>query len=339
MDRLTSVLVTFVTFLSELVVLFLAVSFAITLLTRWIGLDRVSRWMGGGPLQSALKGIALGSATPFCTYSAIPMLVGLRQAGVRTAGTVGFLLAAPVLDPLLFAAFAVLFSPWMATSYSVVAFSGVLSVSLLVDWAGVDEFRPLNAATSSVSGSAPAENSCSTGISASTGTEAVAREERPGDSGEASCSTGPTLEPGEDNDWKGWRAESKDAWQEAVSLTRGMAWHIVGAVAIAALVMGYLPENVLLSVAGPDRWYAIPAAALVGVPFYVSVEALAPVGAALASKGMSVGAVFALTIAGAGVNVPEFALLDKLLTRRGLVGLVGAVFTVAVAGGFVMEML
>ena len=99
MDRLTSVLVTFVTFLSELVVLFLVVSFTITLLTRWVGLDRVSRWMGGGPVQSALKGIALDFATPFCTYSAIPMLVGLRQADVRTASTVGFLLAAPVLDP------------------------------------------------------------------------------------------------------------------------------------------------------------------------------------------------------------------------------------------------
>jgi uncharacterized membrane protein YraQ (UPF0718 family) len=118
-----------------------------------------------------------------------------------------------------------------------------------------------------------------------------------------------------------------------------MAWHIVGAVAIAALVMGYLPEDLLLSVAGPERWYAIPAAAMVGMPFYVSVEALAPVGAALASKGMSVGAVFALTIAGAGVNVPEFALLSKLLTRRGLLALVSAVFAVAVAGSFAMQAL
>jgi hypothetical protein len=295
--------------------------------------------MGGSPLLSALKGIALGFATPFCTYSAIPMLVGLRQAGVRTAGTVGFLLAAPILDPLLFAAFAVLFSPWMATTYSLVAFVGVLSVSLLADWTSLDEFRPLSAATSSAAGSAAVERSCSTDLPASTEAEAVAREGQPGDSGEASCSTGPTMGPDEENEWKGWRAEAKDAWQEAVGLTRSMAWHIVGAVAIAALVMGYLPEDVLLSVAGPDRWYAIPAAAVVGVPFYVSVEALAPVGAALASKGMSVGAVFALTIAGAGVNVPEFALLDKLLTRRGLAGLVGAVVTVAVAGGFVMEML
>jgi uncharacterized membrane protein YraQ (UPF0718 family) len=81
------------------------------------------------------------------------------------------------------------------------------------------------------------------------------------------------------------------------------------------------------------------AAALVCVPSCVSVEALAPVGAALASKGMRLGAVFALTIAGAGVNMPGFALLDKLLTQGGLAGLIGTVFTVAVAGGVVIQML
>ncbi len=347
MDRLISVSVTFVTFLSELVVLFLAVSFAITLLTRWIGLSRVSRWMGGGPLQSALKGIALGFTTPFCTYSAIPMLVGLRQAGVRTAGTVGFLLAAPVLDPLLFAAFAVLFSTWMAVTYSLVAFTGVLAVSLVADSANLDVFRPLSVAQGTAAGQAcstpPTPDSAAAPPNAAAGSAPEGSTSAVETCGleEADCSTGPGVETKEDEetDWRGWRPEAKDAWQEAVDLTRGMAWHIVGAVAVAALVMGYLPEHLLLRVAGPDRWYAIPAAALVGVPFYVSVEALAPVGAALASKGMSVGAVFALTVAGAGVNVPEFALLDTLLTRGGLAGLVGAVFTVAVAGGIVMQML
>lgn len=308
--------------------------------------------MGGGPLRSALKGIALGFATPFCTYSAIPMLVGLRQAGVRTAGTVGFLLAAPVLDPLLFAAFAVLFSSWMAVSYSLVAFAGVLGVSLVADSADLNVFRSLSVAQGAASRQAcstPASGNASanTAGSATPSGAANSRSNRAGpevgtfETEDTGCSAGQVIETGEDEetDWRGWHPEANDAWQEAVDLTRGMAWHIVGAVAVAALVMGYLPENLLLSVAGPDRWYAIPAAALVGVPFYVSVEALAPVGAALASKGMSVGAVFALTVAGAGVNVPEFALLDKLLTRGGLAGLVGAVFTVSVAGGFVMQML
>ena len=46
----------------------------------------------------------VGFVTPFCTYSAIPMLVGFRQAGVQPAGYVAFIVAAPVLDPLLFGA-------------------------------------------------------------------------------------------------------------------------------------------------------------------------------------------------------------------------------------------
>lgn len=321
MDSLVDTLVTFATLLTELVVLFLGVSFVVTLLTRWVGLDRVGEWMGGGLLFSALKGIALGFATPFCTYSAIPVLVGLRQAGVRVSAAVGFLLAAPVLDPLLFAAFAVLFSPSMALTYSVVTLVGVLGVAVVADAAELDEFRSLEAMTT-----AGEESSCST--------DPGGADTRMGN-GESAAECGPA----DGQAWNGWRAEAKEAWREAVRLTRSMAWHIVGAVAIAALVMGYLPEDLLLSAAGPDRWFAIPAAAIVGVPFYVSVEALAPVGAALASKGMSVGAVFALTIAGAGVNVPEFALLTKIISRRGIVALVGAVFAVAVAGGYVMQIL
>lgn len=320
MDPLVDTLVTFATLLSELVVLFLGVSFVVTLLTRWVGLDRVGEWMGGGLFVSAGKGMALGFATPFCTYSAIPVLVGLRQAGVRVAAAVGFLLAAPVLDPLLFAAFAVLFSPSMALIYSGVTLGGVLGVAVGADAAGLDEFRALEAMSTAEKEASGSTDSCG-----------VNRMTAEADSAEC----GPTAEQA----WTGWRAEAKDARREAVRLTRSMAWHIVGAVALAALVMGYLPEDLLLNAVGPDRWFAIPAAALVGVPFYVSVEALAPVGAALASKGMSVGAVFALTIAGAGVNVPEFALLTKIITRRGIVALVGAVFAVAVGGGYVVQLL
>ena len=292
------------------------------------------------------------------------VLARQRQDGVRLSTTVGFLLAAPVLDPLLFAAFAVLFSAAMAISYSLITFAGVLAVAVLAGAARTNVFRSLGKLSEDV-----AEASCSTALEVpseqgpeepvSAGAESISSE--PTSSTRAS-STGPDCEPagsgaseatcrpalladdpvdssGGEAGWRGWRSEAQRAWQEAVDLTRGMAWHIVGAVAIAALVMGYLPEDLLLSVADPERWYAIPAAAMVGMPFYVSVEALAPVGAALASKGMSVGAVFALTIAGAGVNVPEFALLSKLLTRRGLLALVSAVFAVAVAGSFAMQAL
>lgn len=358
MDRLLETSLTFLTLLTELVILFVGVSFAVTLLTRWIGLDRVGEWMGGGPILGALKGMALGFLTPFCTYSAIPMLVGLRRANVRISASVGFLLAAPILDPLLFAAFAVLFSVEMALAYTAITFVGVLAVAVLADVTGVSEFRPLEAfgevegagcATEPVAAESVPTETASAKLVATEKTST--REDSPEEvstkeTGEgAACGISgkelstPGCEPEDSSEWEGWREESKSAFWEGVELTRSMVWHIVGAVAIAALVMGYLPDGLLLEVAGPGQPFAIPAAALVGVPFYISVEALAPVGAALASKGMGLGAVFALTVAGAGVNIPEFALLAKIITRRGMIALVGAVFTVAVVGGYVMEVL
>ena len=42
----------------------------------------------------------------------------------------------------------------------------------------------------------------------------------------------------------------------------------------------------------------------------------------------------ALTIAGAGANVPEFIILGKLFRRRLLVVFVSYVFAVAMVGGF-----
>ena len=75
----------------ELTVLFFSVTFLVQLFQRRLGGDRLRAWMGGPPLIAALKGIAIGFVTPFCTFTAIPMLLGLRQAGVPPAGYVAFI--------------------------------------------------------------------------------------------------------------------------------------------------------------------------------------------------------------------------------------------------------
>ena len=75
----------------ELLVLFLGVSFGLALLRRRLGDDRLRSLMGASPIKAALRGIMIGFITPFCTYSAIPVLVSLRQAGVPPAGYVAFI--------------------------------------------------------------------------------------------------------------------------------------------------------------------------------------------------------------------------------------------------------
>ena len=53
----------------ELLVLFVGVSFSLTLLRRRLGDDRLRSLMGSSPLRAALRGIAVGFVTPFCTHT------------------------------------------------------------------------------------------------------------------------------------------------------------------------------------------------------------------------------------------------------------------------------
>ena len=64
----------------------MAVSFGLNLLRRRVGDERLRTIMGASPVGAALRGIGVGFITPFCTYSAIPVLVSLRRAGVTPAG-------------------------------------------------------------------------------------------------------------------------------------------------------------------------------------------------------------------------------------------------------------
>ena len=108
---------------AEMVALFLAVTLAVTLLQRRLGDATIRRWMGGPPRRAALKGIAVGFITPFCTYSAIPVLVGMRQAGVRPAGYAAFIFAAPVVDPVMIGVLAIIIGPAGAAVYLTTAFA------------------------------------------------------------------------------------------------------------------------------------------------------------------------------------------------------------------------
>ena len=115
---------------AELAALFFGVAFLVHLLQRRMGPERIKAWMGGPPVISALKGIAVGFVTPFCTYSAVPLLVGFRQADVPPAGYVAFIAAAPVLDPVLFGALVLIVGLDIALVYLAVAFAGALTLGL-----------------------------------------------------------------------------------------------------------------------------------------------------------------------------------------------------------------
>jgi len=308
---LTRAAAEFALLLGELLVLFLIVASAVALAARRLGAQRLRRLLGGSRGAGALKGIALGFATPFCTYSAIPVLAAMLDAGVRTSTWLGFLLAAPVLDPLIAVALGVIFGPRAALAYAVATFLAILTAATIADAAGLEQPRARVGAQRVAHAPAPAEPDGCAMIDPLAG--------------------GPP--------WRGWRAETAHATRDAIALIRGMAVPLVVAVAFAVAIAGFVPADLIARVAGPSTPLAVPIAAVAGTPFYVSGEAFLPIAAALQDKGMSAGAVFALLIAGAGVNIPELGLLSRMLDLRLLVVLVAAIFAIATLAGYVIPAL
>lgn len=117
-ERINSLVTAFRFFVQislELVVLFIGITFFISLILQYVSPERV---------QSALKGKRLGlgnivaavfgGLTPFCSCSAVPMLMGLLELGVPFGVAMSFLIASPlgIFNP-------VVLSLWLCSLFSV----------------------------------------------------------------------------------------------------------------------------------------------------------------------------------------------------------------------------
>ncbi|MDY9927819.1 permease [Methanosarcina sp.] len=125
----------------------------------------------------------------------------------------------------------------------------------------------------------------------------------------------------------------------AFSLFRQLVLYLLLGAGIGAFIHGFVPTEIITILAGPDNPLAIPVAAIVGIPIYIRAETMIPIGLALIEKGMSVGAVLALIIGGAGASIPELTLLSAIFKKRLLAAFVATVFSIAVVTGYLANIL
>jgi len=129
-----------------------------------------------------------------------------------------------------------------------------------------------------------------------------------------------------------WIIALKDAWNFFYPV---LPYLLVG-VLIGAVIHDFIPAEFISSVAGKDHPFAIPIAAIIGIPMYVRVETMIPISEALVSKGMSMGAVIALIIGGAGASLPEVLLLNKLFKPRLLTAFIVSILIGATVTGYIL---
>ena len=294
---------TFLMLFGELFALFIGISFLVALLQVYVSKERIKRLITRPhKVTNALLGAALGAVTPFCSCSTIPVLVGLFRSGAPFSGAISFLLTSPVLNPAILALLLVFFGPVPTAVYAVLAFAFAVVAGLVLDALGFSRYVK----NVSIQGGAQ---------------------------------DGATWETLEGTFWQKQRQAVLISLKEAVGLFRGVVgWLLLGA-GIGAFIYGFVPQELLAGFAGANDLWAIPLAAVVGIPMYIRAETMIPIAGILMGKGVSAGVVIALILGGAGASIPEVSLLNSIFKKPMVATFVLCVFIVATATGFAFTIL
>src|SRR5699024_4786017 len=124
----------------------------------------------------------------------------------------------------------------------------------------------------------------------------------------------------------------KDAWNFFYPV---LPYLVIG-VLIGAIIHDFIPAEFITSIAGDEHPFAIPIAAIVGIPMYIRVEEMSSISELFVSNGMIIGAVIAFIIGGAGASLPEVFLLNKLFNPRLLAAFVIAILLGAIVTGYIL---
>ena len=102
LDSIIEFIKTFLMLFFELLILFIIVSFIVSLIQQVVSEEKIKRLLSK-PNQaiSYILGMVFGAMTPFCSCSTIPILAGLLNSKVPFGPAMSFLIASPLMNPLM----------------------------------------------------------------------------------------------------------------------------------------------------------------------------------------------------------------------------------------------
>lgn len=300
MNTLLETLRYFVLITVELIALFLLISALVEIILMYVPEEKIRKKLSGAGIFGNIIAAGFGALTPFCACSTIPMTVGFLNAGVPFGSAISFLIASPLLNPIILGMLGAMVGIKAMAAYFAIAFSCSVLFGLLLERLGAQRY---------------VKNVRLKPASCCAGGEVVDKRSLP------------------------FRGKVKAAFAGAWGSLRPIMGYLLIGVALGAGIYGYMPQDFVMKIAGPDNPFAIPVAAVLGIPLYIRAETAIPIGLALMGKGMSIGAVIALIIGGAGMAIPEMTMLASIFKNRLVAMIVLVIFLTAVVSGYLFNIL
>jgi len=338
----------------------------------------INRAFVARPFAAILLATAVGAFSPFCSCGVIPVVAALLIGGVPLAPVMAFWIASPSMDPeIFFLSVGMLgweLALWRLGATLVLSLSAGFVTQLLMQkgWLGSqilrerrttavrttrqllrDGWRAVKATTAvafNLPDSIPSAASATMALTVPVTAVAVDPEDET--CGSESCRKKPEPEESCDSGCEDGSCSTNSGSSCAIqpptfrqrllnetwSATRMVIQFMALAFFLEALILLFVPQEWIIGLLGTGNQWAIPAAALLGIPIYTSNLTALPLIGSLLSQGMNPAAALAFLIAGPVTTLPAMAAVWGLVQKRvfalyvsfGLIGsvLIGVVFEV-----------
>ncbi len=259
----------------------------------------------GNQTRMIVMAALLGGLSPFCSCEVIPFIAALLAVGAPLGAVMAFWLASPLMDPAMFA----ITSGTLGFDFALAKTIAAVSIGMFGGFGVM--------------------------LASNTALFANPLREKPALSGccgvQKPFSGAPV--------WAFWNdAErrqtfNKTALDNALFLTKWLTL----AYLIEALMLRYVPADMIASVLGGTGVMPILLGALVGAPAYLNGYAAVPLVDALITQGMSQGAAMSFVIAGGVSCIPAAIAVWALVKPRVFAAYLGFALIGAVTAGLIWQ--
>lgn len=284
-------------FLYDVVKIFILLSiliFVISYLQSFFPPERSRKILGRFTgIWANMLGALLGTVTPFCSCSSIPLFIGFTSAGLPIGVTFSFLISSPLVDLASVLLLASIFNWPIALAYVVV---GV--VLAVIAGTAISRLKLEKYVEPFVFGNKMLQ----------VNQEEMTRHDR-----------------------------IIFARNQLSDIVKRVWIYVVAGVAIGAAIHNWIPQSIIATVLGQDKWYSVFVATIVGVPMYADIFGTLPIAEALVSKGVGLGTALSFMMAVTALSLPSMVLLKNVIKMKLLVIFVGIVALGIIAIGFLFN--
>ncbi len=251
-----------------LLLLSILVSVALKL---YVDEDRVANFLKRNKNNSVAISTALAVGTPFCSCGTTAVVLGMMASTIPWAPIVAFLVASPLTSP-------------QELFYSAGLFGWPFAIAFM-----------LSSIILGIAGGAIAGYAENRGwlknqarIQSKPETALIVLNMVPA----------PTSKP---------RVTPKQFGSEFLTLSWKLVLMFFSFSFVGYFLNGIIPQNWIETIFGSGKFFSVPIAAILGLPFYLNTEASLPLVSAFMDAGMSQGSALAFLITGAGTSIGAFA--------------------------------